>query len=305
MSSPRRYGHRVVLVGALAILSSACVPAVAEPPPPPDPSPDTLIAPSSLLGGESIDSKNGYRFTMQTDGNAVLYGPAESGRKVLWSSRTAGNPGARITMMAGGNLALTAESGKPLWTNGRNGYAGSYLVLESSGNLAQYQPVANGRRMVWSTGTASASAAGNDRNGIGCPEGPNRALCERSASQARSDTAARAIKFALRQVGVPYNSTNRLGLTGYDCSGLVWRSYREAGVDIGANTSGTIVTPGGVRVSVPMSQVKPGDLIWYQGHIAMALADGRMVEAAKPGTKVRVVGSAGRGFSGAVAISAP
>lgn len=153
------------------------------------------------------------------------------------------------------------------------------------------------------TSQASASAT-DDRSGAGCPDGPNRTLCERSVAQARSDTAARAIKFAMRQVGVPYNSANRLGLTGYDCSGLMWRSYFEAGIDIGANTSATIVTPGGPRTAVPIGQVRPGDLIWYPGHIAMELADGRMVEAARPGTNVRVVGTAGRGFSRAVAISA-
>lgn len=151
---------------------------------------------------------------------------------------------------------------------------------------------------------ATAPTAGATRD-ADCPAGAHHDLCVRSVAQARSDTAARAIAFALRQVGVPYNSTNRLGPTGYDCSGLVWRSYVAAGVDIGARTSGAIAAPGGVRSVVPMHERRPGDVLWHTGHVAIALADGRMVEAAKPGTNVRVVGQAHRGFTRAIAISAP
>ena len=152
---------------------------------------------------------------------------------------------------------------------------------------------------------AGSARLGGTSRAAECPAGPHHDLCVRSVAQARSDTAARAITFALRQVGVPYNSTNRLGPTGYDCSGLVWRSYVAGGIDIGARTSGTIATPGGVRVVVPMHDRRPGDVLWYSGHVAIALADGQIVEAAKPGTNVRVVSGAYRNFTRAIAISAP
>ncbi len=153
---------------------------------------------------------------------------------------------------------------------------------------------------VASTASTTGAARGAD-----CPAGAHHDLCVRSVAQARSDTAARAIAFALRQVGVPYNSADRLGPNGYDCSGLVWRSYVAGGVDIGARTSGAIATPGGVRAVVPMHERRPGDVLWHTGHVTIALADGKMVEAAKPGTNVRVVGQAHRGFTRAIAISAP
>ncbi|MHB1137963.1 MAG: C40 family peptidase [Microthrixaceae bacterium] len=142
-----------------------------------------------------------------------------------------------------------------------------------------------------------------DRSSQGCPVGVHHDLCARSVVFARSNTAARAIKFAFAQVGVPYDSVHRFGPSGYDCSGLVWRSYIAAGVDIGANLSSTIVGSGGPRTEIPISEVRPGDAIWYPGHIAIELADGYMIEAAKPGTNVRVVRTAGRGFSRAVAIA--
>lgn len=138
-----------------------------------------------------------------------------------------------------------------------------------------------------------------------CPVGPNAAQCGRSISLARSDTAKKAIAFAFGQLGKPYSTANRLGPDGYDCSGLVWRSYAEAGVEIGAKVSSEIVAPGGPRVEIAMNQVRPGDIVWYPGHVAIALADGNIIEAAKPGTNVRVVSAAYRNFTKAIAISAP
>ena len=143
------------------------------------------------------------------------------------------------------------------------------------------------------------------RNGGGCPAGQYFDICQRSASAARSDTAARAVKFALSQVGIPYSSVGRFGPSAYDCSGLVWQSYASSGIDIGANLSATIVTAGGPRRPIQLAHVQPGDVLWYPGHVAIALSDGMIVEAAKPGTNVRVVRSTYRGFSRAVAIDAP
>ena len=72
-----------------------------------------------------------------------------------------------------------------------------------------------------------------------------------------------------------------------------------------ADTARPIVTPGGPRRAVPMGEVRPGDIVGYPGHVAMELADGRIIEAAKPGTNVRIVSSAHRGFARAVTIDAP
>jgi len=283
-------------VVALALLAAGACVAPSGPAPVGD---DRLSAGASLSAGQSLGSSGGHTLEVQADGDVVLRRPVAGTTHVIWSSGTAGQPGARLTLEADGQLTVRDVGDVVRWTNGVTGAAGSQLVLHSNGNLVQYVGEGAGRRPVWQTGT------GSDRTGVGCPAGEHRLLCERSASAAPSDTAARAIKFAMHQLGVPYSSSGRFGPHGYDCSGLVWQAYAHAGIDIGASLSGTIVSGGGVRHPRSMAEVRPGDLIGYPGHVAMALADGRIIEAARPGTTVRIVASAHRGFSSAVTIAAP
>lgn len=300
MNSRRRTRARtaLALLLGLVVLAAACAPAA--PPEVLAPGPDRLLSASSLAPGAALVSPNGTMLTMRADGNAVLTAAPASGGAALWSTGTSGNPGARLELRFDGNLIVWSADGHPLWENARSGTGESYLAVGDDGSLVQYQPAPGGRRAVWD---ASNPSVHPDRTGHGCPIGAHHDLCARSVALARSNTAARAVKFAFSQVGVPYNAVHRLGLSGYDCSGLVWRAYLQAGVDIGASTSATIVSSGGPRTEIPIGAVRPGDVIWYPGHVAIELADGFMIEAAKPGTDVRVVRSGGRGFTRAVAIA--
>lgn len=67
------------------------------------------------------------------------------------------------------------------------------------------------------------------------------------------------------QLGVPYvwgGSTPGVGL---DCSGLTQYCYSQAGVSIGHNTE---VQSGQLR-HVPLSEAKPGDILYRSGHVAI------------------------------------
>ena len=79
-----------------------------------------------------------------------------------------------------------------------------------------------------------------------------------------------------------------LGLTGYDCSGLVMMAYQAAGVSIPRTTFQQ------VNVGTPvysLSQLQPGDLIFTAGadgsstnpgHVGMYIGSGLVVEASRP-----------------------
>jgi cell wall-associated NlpC family hydrolase len=112
--------------------------------------------------------------------------------------------------------------------------------------------------------------------------------------------AERAVRFAYRQRGKPY----RWGGTGpraYDCSGLVQRAWRAAGVSIPR------VTYGQYRLGphIPRRRLRPGDLVFFHGlgHVGIYVGRARFIHSPHSGTRVRVESLRGyyrRAFVGAV-----
>lgn len=96
-----------------------------------------------------------------------------------------------------------------------------------------------------------------------------------------------AVQSALSQIGTPY-VWGGLGPSGFDCSGLVVWSYRQAGIHLPRTTWGLMNA--GTRVS-SVSQLQPGDLIITNGggHVGMYIGNNKMVHAPNFGDHVRVV----------------
>ncbi|MEV7188316.1 C40 family peptidase [Kitasatospora sp. NPDC093102] len=100
-----------------------------------------------------------------------------------------------------------------------------------------------------------------------------------------------AVQFALSQVGKPFLRAGN-GPDGYDCSGLVQQSFRRGGIKLPrvANDQYAATTPIGA------SQLRRGDLLFWSPngtargiqHVAIYLGGNKYVEAARPGTNVRI-----------------
>ncbi|MFB4319597.1 C40 family peptidase [Actinomadura sp. 21ATH] len=120
------------------------------------------------------------------------------------------------------------------------------------------------------------------------------------------ERARTAIRFARAQIGKPY----RWGATGpsaYDCSGLVQKAWRQAGVKLPRVTYSQY---GKVRRKVGWSSMRPGDLIFFRGraHVGMYIAKNRFIHAPNSGSRVRINKLSGyrkRQFAGAVRPGAP
>ncbi|RAJ43598.1 cell wall-associated NlpC family hydrolase [Kitasatospora sp. SolWspMP-SS2h] len=100
-----------------------------------------------------------------------------------------------------------------------------------------------------------------------------------------SDRAAAALAAALSKIGSPYV----YGSTGpgtFDCSGLMYWSWRQAGVTLPRTSQGQATA--GRRVS--LAEARPGDLVIFYSdrhHVGMYAGGGVVVHAPYPGARVR------------------
>lgn len=77
------------------------------------------------------------------------------------------------------------------------------------------------------------------------------------------------------------------GSGGGDCSGLVQRAFTDAGVPGCPRTSGQIAVWSKLR-KVSRETVAPGDVLWWAGHVAIAVSNTDMIEAPTRGVPVRI-----------------
>ncbi len=131
---------------------------------------------------------------------------------------------------------------------------------------------------------SNSSASGATRPGAGAGEhalngeGVKVTLPDGSTAIAPNEKAATAVRAALTQQGVPYVWGGTSPGEGLDCSGLTKYAYGEAGVDLPrlAQEQGSGHTP------VDSGDLMPGDLAVWDGHVAMVIGNGQLVEAGDP-----------------------
>lgn len=125
-------------------------------------------------------------------------------------------------------------------------------------------------------------------------EGVAVRLPDGTVVMAPNAVAASAVRHALTQLGVPYQWGGTTPGQGLDCSGLTQWAYHQAGLDLPRLAQeqdvGQAVAPGALM---------PGDLAVWDGHVAMIVGDGTMIEAGDP-VKLSPIrtANAGQGFQG-------
>lgn len=102
-------------------------------------------------------------------------------------------------------------------------------------------------------------------------------LPDGSTATAPNEEAAGAVRNALSQQGVPYVWGGTTPGQGLDCSGLTQWAYRDAGIEIPR-----LAQEQNVGVQIQQSDLMPGDLAVWDGHVAMYIGNGQLVEAGDP-----------------------
>lgn len=175
-------------------------------------------------------------------------------------------PGA-ITAGGGGGGHATGGGGGGYATGGAaSGASGATASLAGHGGSSE--------------GAASAApgSVGFGDAGSGLIGGGTEvALPDGSVVTAPNEQAAGAVRNALSQQGVPYVWGGTTPGQGLDCSGLTQWAYRDAGVEIPR-----LAQEQGVGVQVSAQDLMPGDLLVWDGHVAMYIGNGQIVEAGDP-----------------------
>ncbi|MGC3003778.1 C40 family peptidase, partial [Streptomyces sp. G35A] len=119
-----------------------------------------------------------------------------------------------------------------------------------------------------------------------------------SDGRAPSAGGDRALRYAVEQLGKPYE-WGAEGPESYDCSGLTSEAWSAAGTPIPRTSQEQWAR----LERVPLRELRPGDLVVYfpeATHVALYLGDGMVVQAPRPGARVKVSPLAANPVLGAV-----
>ncbi|MEV5310568.1 NlpC/P60 family protein [Streptomyces sp. NPDC052610] len=113
-----------------------------------------------------------------------------------------------------------------------------------------------------------------------------------------SEQGDRAVHYALRQLGKPYE-WGAEGPGTYDCSGLTSEAWAHAGTPIPRTSQEQWQR----LPKVPLKDLRPGDLVIYfpeATHVAMYVGEGEVVHAPRTGERIEVAPLASNPILGAV-----
>ena len=112
----------------------------------------------------------------------------------------------------------------------------------------------------------------------------------KTEKQSYSSDIDKVIDLALAQVGKPYIWASANPNIGFDCSGLTYYAFKQAGINLN-RTSYTQINNG---VSVDSKDLRKGDLVFFNNgggrisHVGIYIGNNQFVHASSPGTGVIV-----------------
>ncbi len=143
-----------------------------------------------------------------------------------------------------------------------------------------------------------AELAAFEQAGSGRAQAPLTAAGALGPDAAPTEAGEKAVRYALRQLGKPYQ-WGATGPAAYDCSGLTSRAWAQAGTPIPRTSQEQWAR----LPRVPLNRLRPGDLVVYfpeATHVALYLGGGRVVQAPRPGARIKVSPLASNPVLGAV-----
>lgn len=127
--------------------------------------------------------------------------------------------------------------------------------------------------------TSTQTSRSNERTATTESSESESSASTTAASTSASGVAAQVIEIAYRYVGTPY-VYGGASPSGFDCSGFTSYVYAQVGISL-PRSSGAQRSAGTV---VSASEARPGDLVWWPGHVGIYLGGNQHIAARNPGT---------------------
>lgn len=133
-----------------------------------------------------------------------------------------------------------------------------------------------------SSGSSSSDSSSSDSSSSGSSSSGSGS----SGSGSSVSSTSAVVNAAATYIGVPY-LWGGTTYSGIDCSGLTQAAYRACGISIPRTSYEQRVN--GYTVGYSVSDAEPGDILCYDGHVAIYAGDGMMIHAPYTGAYVCLV----------------
>lgn len=87
--------------------------------------------------------------------------------------------------------------------------------------------------------------------------------------------------------GFSYSQSNRMGKNSVDCSSLVGRAMKNAGLTADPHMTTRSMKTDDRFIKISKAEARPGDIMWEDGHVGIKLDNGKVLEASSSRNKVR------------------
>lgn len=131
---------------------------------------------------------------------------------------------------------------------------------------------------------AAASGGSSSSSSSGSGSGSSASGGNVSIPSGGSASGQSIASYACQFIGNPYVSGGTSLTNGADCSGFVWRVFKDKGYSV-PRTSWELRNAGS---GVDYSQAQPGDIMCYAGHVGIYIGNGNIVHASTERTGIKI-----------------